>query len=130
MTALFNEQNTINTNYYSLVAMFSLGLFYFFYIDRGSKRMAEVAARFTLDVMPIKGMAIDVDLNAGVIDIREAKSRRAQLQKECDMYATTHYARKIRNKYLSVMTGMVGVFSGIVYLFKTYKEKLKWIVSS
>ena len=58
----------------------------FVVITKGSGRVAEVAARFTLDAMPGKQMAIDADLNAGLIDDEEARRRRALIAKEADFY--------------------------------------------
>ncbi|MBI3993396.1 MAG: flagellar biosynthesis protein FlhA, partial [Candidatus Lambdaproteobacteria bacterium] len=58
----------------------------FVVITKGAGRIAEVAARFTLDAMPGKQMAIDADLNAGIIDDKEAKMRRARIQQEADFY--------------------------------------------
>jgi flagellar biosynthesis protein FlhA len=55
-------------------------------ITKGSTRVAEVAARFTLDAMPGKQMAIDADLNAGLIDENEAKTRRATILQEANFY--------------------------------------------
>lgn len=58
----------------------------FVVIIKGSTRIAEVAARFTLDALPGKQMSIDADLNAGFIDEQEAKGRREKLSKESDFY--------------------------------------------
>ncbi len=58
----------------------------FMVITKGSTRVAEVAARFSLDAMPGKQMAIDADLNAGLIDDKEAKTRRAEISREADFY--------------------------------------------
>lgn len=58
----------------------------FMVVTKGSGRVAEVAARFTLDAMPGKQMAIDADLNAGLIDDKQAKQRREELQKEASFY--------------------------------------------
>jgi flagellar biosynthesis protein FlhA len=66
----------------------------FVVITRGSGRIAEVAARFTLDAMPGKQMAIDADLNNGVIDEAEGRRRRAQLQAEADFYGAMDGASK------------------------------------
>lgn len=63
-----------------------LVLINFMVITKGSGRVAEVAARFTLDAMPGKQMAIDADLNAGLIDEKEAKTRRAQILQEANFY--------------------------------------------
>jgi flagellar biosynthesis protein FlhA len=58
----------------------------FIVITKGSERVAEVAARFTLDAMPGKQMAIDADLNAGIISEQEAKDRREKISREADFY--------------------------------------------
>jgi flagellar biosynthesis protein FlhA len=66
----------------------------FVVITKGAGRIAEVAARFTLDAMPGKQMAIDADLNAGVIDDKEAKRRRAEISQEADFYGAMDGASK------------------------------------
>ena len=55
-------------------------------ISRGAERVAEVAARFTLDAMPGKQLAIDADLRAGAVDANEARKRRNELSKEAQLY--------------------------------------------
>ena len=66
----------------------------FVVIAKGSGRIAEVAARFTLDAMPGKQMAIDADLNQGLLDDAEAKARRRELQRETDFYGAMDGASK------------------------------------
>ncbi len=66
----------------------------FVVITKGSGRIAEVAARFTLDALPGKQMAIDADLNAGLIDELEAKQRREEIGKEADFYGAMDGASK------------------------------------
>jgi flagellar biosynthesis protein FlhA len=63
-------------------------------ITQGSGRIAEVAARFTLDAMPGKQMAIDADLNNGIIDEEEARARREKISKEADFYGAMDGAAK------------------------------------
>ncbi|MCC8116618.1 MAG: flagellar biosynthesis protein FlhA, partial [Planctomycetes bacterium] len=63
-------------------------------ITKGAPRIAEVAARFTLDAMPGKQMAIDADLNSGLIDEQEAKRRRAEVQQLADFYGAMDGASK------------------------------------
>ena len=63
-------------------------------ITKGAGRIAEVAARFTLDAMPGKQMAIDADLNQGVIDDAEARRRRIEVQRESDFYGAMDGASK------------------------------------
>ncbi|MDR2648399.1 MAG: flagellar biosynthesis protein FlhA, partial [Clostridiales bacterium] len=66
----------------------------FMVITKGSERVAEVTARFTLDAMPGKQMAIDADLNAGVIDENEARARRKKIQDESNFYGAMDGASK------------------------------------
>jgi len=66
----------------------------FVVITKGAGRIAEVAARFTLDAMPGKQMAIDADLNAGIIDDKEAKRRRSEISQEADFYGAMDGASK------------------------------------
>ena len=63
-------------------------------ITNGAGRVAEVSARFTLDAMPGKQMAIDADLNAGIIDEEEAKRRRKEIADEADFYGAMDGASK------------------------------------
>lgn len=67
----------------------------FLVITKGAERVSEVAARFTLDAMPGKQMAIDADLGSGLIDEAEAKMRRHKIQKEADFYGSMDGATKI-----------------------------------
>ena len=66
----------------------------FIVITRGAERVAEVAARFTLDAMPGKQMSIDADLNSGLINDAEAKERRRKIQREADFYGAMDGASK------------------------------------
>ncbi len=66
----------------------------FLVITKGSERVSEVAARFTLDAMPGKQMAIDADLNSGLITETEAKQRRKNIQRESDFYGAMDGASK------------------------------------
>jgi len=69
-----------------IIVFLILVLINFMVITKGSTRVAEVAARFTLDAMPGKQMAIDADLNAGLIDEETAKKRRANILQEANFY--------------------------------------------
>ncbi|MDI3537979.1 MAG: flagellar biosynthesis protein FlhA [Bacillota bacterium] len=66
----------------------------FIVITRGAERVAEVAARFTLDAMPGKQMSIDADLNAGLITEEEARARRREVRREADFYGAMDGASK------------------------------------
>ncbi len=77
----------IGGNYVIGVIVFSiLVLINFMVVTKGSNRVAEVAARFTLDAMPGKQMAIDADLNSGLIDEAQAKARRAEILQDANFY--------------------------------------------
>ncbi len=92
----------------------------FVVITKGATRIAEVAARFTLDAMPGKQMAIDADLNAGMIDDVEAKRRRAQIASESDFYGAMDGASKfVRGDAIAgiIITGVNivgGLYVGMV----------------
>lgn len=76
------------------VVFLILVIIQFIVITKGAERVAEVAARFTLDAMPGKQMSIDADLNAGVITDTEARKRREQIEKEADFYGAMDGASK------------------------------------
>ena len=77
-----------------LVVFAILVIINFVVVTKGAGRISEVSARFTLDAMPGKQMAIDADLNAGLIDQAEAKHRRAQVVREADFYGAMDGASK------------------------------------
>jgi len=77
-----------------LVVFLILVVIQFVVITNGAGRVAEVAARFTLDAMPGKQMAIDADLNAGLIDERQARERRKAIGEEADFYGAMDGASK------------------------------------
>ena len=66
----------------------------FVVVTKGAERIAEVSARFALDAMPGKQMAVDADLNAGLIDEKEAKRRRAEVSEEADFFGSMDGASK------------------------------------
>ncbi len=77
------------------VIFFIIALVQFMVLSKGAERVAEVAARFTLDAMPGKQMAIDADLSAGIISEKEARERRDKIQRESDFYGAMDGATKI-----------------------------------
>ncbi len=77
-----------------LVVFVVLVIINFVVVTNGAGRIAEVSARFTLDAMPGKQMAIDADLNAGIIDQVQAKSRREEVAREADFYGSMDGASK------------------------------------
>lgn len=87
----------------------------FLVITKGAGRIAEVAARFTLDAMPGKQMAIDAELNAGIIDEAAATDRRQKIQKEADFYGSMDGASKfVRGDALAgIIITLINVVGGI-----------------
>ena len=77
-----------------LIVFMILVVINFIVITKGAERIAEVGARFTLDAMPGKQMAIDADLNAGIIDEKEAKRRRSEVGEEADFFGNMDGASK------------------------------------
>jgi flagellar biosynthesis protein FlhA len=88
-------QYVIHDNYVmGLVVFMILIIVQYVVVTNGAQRVAEVAARFTLDSMPGKQMSIDADLNMGIISQAEAKFRRAQIEKEANFYGAMDGASK------------------------------------
>ena len=85
-------------------------------ITKGAERVSEVAARFTLDAMPGKQMAIDADLNTGLIDEAEARSRRANIQRESDFFGAMDGATKIvkGDSTMSIILSIVNLLGGVI----------------
>ncbi|MGJ3263005.1 MAG: flagellar biosynthesis protein FlhA [Salinarimonas sp.] len=88
----------------------------FIVITKGSGRIAEVAARFTLDAMPGKQMAIDADLSAGIIDDKQAKERRQKLEDESSFFGAMDGASKfVRGDAIAgLLITLINVIGGIV----------------
>ena len=88
----------------------------FIVITKGSGRIAEVAARFTLDAMPGKQMAIDADLSSGLIDEEEAKKRRKELEDESSFYGAMDGASKfVRGDAIAgLLITFINVIGGII----------------
>ncbi len=84
----------------------------FVVITKGAGRIAEVAARFTLDAMPGKQMSIDADLNAGLIDDKEARRRRERIEREADFYGAMDGASKFVRG--DAIAGIVIIFINII----------------
>jgi len=92
----------------------------FVVITKGATRIAEVAARFTLDGMPGKQMAVDADLNAGIIVEAEAKQRRADITREADFYGAMDGASKfvrgdaVAGVVITAINILGGIYVGLV----------------
>lgn len=91
-------------------------LMQFIVITKGAERVSEVAARFTLDAMPGKQMAIDADLNSGLIDEQQAKARREKIQREADFYGSMDGATKIvkGDSVMSLITTAINLIGGSI----------------
>ena len=88
----------------------------FVVITKGAERIAEVSARFTLDAMPGKQMAVDADLNAGLIDEKEAKRRRAEVQEEANFFGSMDGASKfVRGDAIAgILILVINVIGGLI----------------
>src|SRR6476646_5174884 len=97
-----------------LVVFFILVLINFIVITKGAGRIAEVAARFTLDAMPGKQMAIDAELSAGVISETEARTRRKKVEQEADFYGAMDGASKfVRGDAIAaILITLINVLGG------------------
>ncbi len=99
-----------------MIIFMILVLINFVVITKGSGRIAEVAARFTLDGMPGKQMAIDADLNAGIIDENEAKNRREEIAKEAKFHGAMDGASKfVRGDAIAgIIITLINIIGGFI----------------
>ncbi|HMJ03471.1 MAG TPA: flagellar biosynthesis protein FlhA, partial [Conexibacter sp.] len=99
-----------------LVIFLILIVIQFVVVTNGAGRVAEVGARFTLDAMPGKQMAIDADLNAGLITDEEARQRRAEISQEADFYGAMDGASKFvkGDAMAAVLIVLINLIGGIV----------------
>ncbi len=103
----------------------------FVVITKGATRIAEVAARFTLDGMPGKQMAVDADLNAGIITDEEAKRRRIEITREADFYGAMDGASKfvrgdaIAGILITLVNILGGIYIGLVDMGIPFRETVR-----
>ncbi len=103
----------------------------FVVITKGAGRIAEVAARFTLDAMPGKQMAIDADLNAGLIDEQQARLRRDEIRREADFYGAMDGASKfvrgdaVAGLLITLINILGGLIIGVLQLKMSFQEALQ-----
>ena len=104
-----------------LVIFLIIVLVQFIVITKGSERVAEVSARFTLDAMPGKQMAIDADLSSGLIDEDTARQRRSDIQREADFFGSMDGASKFvkGDAIMSLVTTFINLVGGIIVGFIT-----------
>lgn len=111
-----------------LVVFLILVLIQFIVITKGAERVAEVAARFTLDAMPGKQMSIDADLNAGIISEKEARERREKVAGEADFYGAMDGATKfvkgdaIASMVMVIINLLFGIIIGVVQMGLPFAE--------
>ena len=114
-----------------LIIFLILVIINFVVITKGSGRVAEVAARFTLDSMPGKQMAIDADLSAGLIDEKEARKRRDEITQEADFYGSMDGASKfvrgdaIAGLIITLLNILGGLVVGVVQHHMAVGEAVK-----
>ena len=99
-----------------LLVFLILVIIQFIVITKGSERVAEVGARFTLDAMPGKQMSIDADLNAGMISDREAKERRQKIEREADFYGAMDGASKFvkGDAIAGIVITLINIIGGLI----------------
>lgn len=99
-----------------LIVFIILVVINFVVITKGSGRVAEVAARFTLDAMPGKQMSIDADLNSGLINEQEARKRRKEIEQEADFYGSMDGASKfVRGDAIAgIIITIVNIVGGLL----------------
>ncbi|MEM1485273.1 flagellar biosynthesis protein FlhA [Oscillospiraceae bacterium PP1C4] len=102
-----------------LVIFLIIVLVQFIVITKGAERVAEVSARFTLDAMPGKQMAIDADLSSGLIDEEQARVRRSKIQREADFFGSMDGASKFvkGDAVMSIITTFINLVGGIIIGF-------------
>lgn len=102
-----------------LVVFLIIVLVQFIVITKGSERVAEVSARFTLDAMPGKQMAIDADLSSGLIDEAQARDRRMKIQREADFFGSMDGASKFvkGDAIISIVVTLINLIGGVAVGF-------------
>lgn len=102
-----------------LVIFLIIVLVQFIVITKGAERVAEVSARFTLDAMPGKQMAIDADLSSGMIDEEQARVRRLKIQKEADFFGAMDGASKFvkGDAIISIVITVINLIGGVAIGF-------------
>ncbi|MAE75149.1 MAG: flagellar biosynthesis protein FlhA [Bdellovibrionaceae bacterium] len=106
----------VGNNYViGLIVFIILVVINFVVITKGSGRVAEVAARFTLDAMPGKQMSIDADLNSGLITEQEARTRRKEIEQEADFYGSMDGASKfVRGDAIAgIVITLINIIGGL-----------------
>ncbi len=105
-----------SNNIVGFVMFVILTIIQFMVITKGSERVAEVAARFTLDAMPGKQMSIDADLNAGLINEAQARTRRREIEREADFYGAMDGASKFvkGDAIAGILITLINIIGGFI----------------
>ncbi len=113
---IFGQLITQGNIVLGIIIFFIIVLVQFIVITKGAERVAEVAARFTLDAMPGKQMAIDADLSSGLINEQQARERRSKIQREADFYGAMDGATKIvkGDATMSLIITAINLIGGII----------------
>jgi len=110
-------QFVVGGNYViGIIVFLILVLINFIVITKGAGRVAEVSARFTLDAMPGKQMSIDADLNAGLIDEKQARARRQEIEQEADFFGAMDGASKfVRGDAIAgIVITFINIIGGLI----------------
>ena len=121
----------VGGNYFvGFIIFLILVIINFVVITKGSGRIAEVAARFTLDAMPGKQMSIDADLNAGIIDEQEARRRRGEISREADFYGAMDGASKfVRGEAVAgILIILVNIGGG--FIIGVFQQNLPFLTAA
>lgn len=115
-----------------LVIFLIIVLVQFIVITKGAERVAEVSARFTLDAMPGKQMAIDADLSSGMISEEQARERRLKIQKEADFFGAMDGASKFvkGDAIISIVITLINLIGGIAVGFLVEKMDFSMVLST
>ncbi|MEG2054278.1 MAG: flagellar biosynthesis protein FlhA, partial [Oscillospiraceae bacterium] len=114
-----------------LVIFFIIFLVQFLVITKGSERVSEVSARFTLDAMPGKQMAIDADLSSGLIDEAQARERRSKIQREADFFGAMDGASKFvkGDSIISIVVTFINLLGGVLIGFINQQGTFQEIIN-
>src|SRR5207244_12468640 len=122
----------VGRNYvFGFVLFLALIAIQYLVVSHGAVRTAEVTARFTLDAMPGKQMAIDADLNAGLIDEHQARARREQIAHEAEFYGAMDGAARFNQRdalatiLITAINIIAGFLIGVFQLDIPFREALK-----
>ncbi len=115
-----------------LVIFVIIVLVQFLVITKGAERVAEVSARFTLDAMPGKQMAIDADLSSGLIDEEQARARRESIQRGADFFGSMDGASKFvkGDAVISIIVTLINLIGGIAIGFIDGVGDFEYIIST